>query len=50
MSLKKFKPTTPGQRHKIVSDYSEVTTNKPEKSLTKGSAKSGGRNLSLIHI
>ena len=46
MSLKKFKPTTPGQRHKIVSDYSEVTTNKPEKSLTKGSAKSGGRNNS----
>ena len=44
MSLKKFKPTTPGQRHKIVSDYSEVTTNKPEKSLTKGSGKSGGRN------
>ena len=46
MSLKKFKPTTPGQRHKIVSDYSEVTTNKPEKSLTKGSGKSGGRNNS----
>jgi len=46
MSLKKFKPTTPGQRHKVVSDYSEVTTNKPEKSLTKGSGKSGGRNNS----
>ena len=30
--FEKFKPTTPGQRHKIVSDYSEVTTNKPEKS------------------
>ena len=46
MSLKKFKPTTPGQRHKVVSDYSEVTTSKPEKSLTKGSSKSGGRNNS----
>ncbi len=44
MSLKKFKPTTPGQRHKVVSDYSEVTASKPEKSLTKGSSKSGGRN------
>ena len=44
MSLKKFKPTTPGQRHKVVSDYSEVTAYKPEKSLTKGSSKSGGRN------
>ena len=46
MSLKKFKPTSPGQRHKLVSDYSEVTTHKPEKSLTKGSGKSGGRNNS----
>jgi large subunit ribosomal protein L2 len=46
MSLKKFKPTTPGQRHKVVSDYSEVTASKPEKSLTKGSNKSGGRNNS----
>ena len=33
MSLKKFKPITPGQRHKINSDYSEITTNTPEKSL-----------------
>lgn len=44
MSLKKFKPTSPGQRHKVISDYSEVTTSKPEKSLTKGVNKSGGRN------
>ena len=46
MSLKKFKPTSPGQRHKLVSDYSEVTTSRPEKSLTKGIGKSGGRNNS----
>jgi len=46
MSLKKFKPTSPGQRHKVVSDYSEVTASKPEKALTKGSSKSGGRNNS----
>lgn len=44
MSLKKFKPTTPGQRHKIISDYSEVTAAKPEKSLVVGKSKSGGRN------
>lgn len=44
MSLKKFKPTTPGQRHKIISDYSEVTASKPEKSLVVGKSKSGGRN------
>ena len=46
MSLKKFKPTSPGQRHKVVSDYSEVTASKPEKALTIGSSKSGGRNNS----
>jgi large subunit ribosomal protein L2 len=44
MSLKKFKPTTPGQRHKIISDYAEVTASKPEKSLVEGRSKSGGRN------
>lgn len=44
MGLKKFKPTTPGQRHKIISDYSEVTKRAPEKSLVKGKNKSGGRN------
>jgi large subunit ribosomal protein L2 len=44
MGLKKFKPITPGQRHKINSDYSEITTNVPEKSLVAPMKKSGGRN------
>ncbi len=44
MGLKKFKPITPGQRHKINSTYSEVTTNVPEKSLVSKKKKSGGRN------
>jgi len=44
MGLRKFQPTTPGQRHKINSTYSEVTTNVPEKSLVAGKSKSGGRN------
>jgi large subunit ribosomal protein L2 len=44
MSLKKFKPITPGQRHKINSDYSEVTAKGPEKSLVVGKSKNGGRN------
>jgi len=44
MSLKKFKPITPGQRHKINSDYAELTTGKPEKSLLAPNKKSGGRN------
>jgi len=46
MGVRKLKPNTPGQRHKIVSDFSNVTTNKPEKSLVSGKRKSGGRNHS----
>lgn len=45
MAIKKFKPTTPSLRQKINVDYSAtLTTDKPEKSLTKGLTKSGGRN------
>ena len=44
MSLKKFKPTTPGQRHKIAVDMSDITASKPEKSLVSSMKKSGGRN------
>ncbi len=44
MGLKKFKPITPGQRHKVISDYSEVTASSPEKSLVAKKKKSGGRN------
>lgn len=44
MGVKKFSPVTPGTRFKINSDFAEVTTNKPEKSLTISIKKSGGRN------
>ena len=44
MSVRKLKPITPGQRFRIVNEYSELTTSKPEKSLLKPMKKSGGRN------
>jgi len=44
MAVRKLKPTTPGQRHKVVSTFETITTSKPEKSLVKGKTKSGGRN------
>ncbi len=44
MAVKKIKPVTPGQRRKIVNTFEELTTSRPEKSLTKGKSKSGGRN------
>jgi len=46
MGLKKLRPLTPSQRFKLVSDYSEITTNVPEKSLLVGAKRSGGRNNS----
>jgi large subunit ribosomal protein L2 len=46
MGLKKFKPITPGQRHKLISDYADVTKGTPEKSLLASKKKSGGRNNS----
>ena len=44
MGLKKFKPTTPGQRHKVVSDYSDITKVLQKRVLVKGKNKIGGRN------
>jgi large subunit ribosomal protein L2 len=44
MGLKKFKPVTPGQRDKILSDFSEITKVAPEKSLLESIKSSGGRN------
>jgi large subunit ribosomal protein L2 len=46
MGLKKFKPVTPGQRDKILSDFSEITKGKPEKSLLEVIKSTGGRNSS----
>ena len=44
MALRKLKPTTPGQRFKVVTDFDVVTTDKPEKSLLAPIKRSGGRN------
>ena len=44
MALKKYKPTTPGQRFKVISAFDEITTNKPEKSLLAPMRSTGGRN------
>jgi len=44
MGLKKFRPLTPGQRHKLTSDNKDITSDTPEKSLLAPHKKSGGRN------
>ncbi len=44
MAVRKLKPTTPGQRHKIIGALDTITASVPEKSLVYGLRKSGGRN------
>lgn len=44
MGTKSFKPTSPGQRHAKLSNFSEVTSASPEKKLTTKLSKNGGRN------
>ena len=45
MAVRKFKPTTPGQRHKVIGVFKgTITATTPEKSLTVGKRASGGRN------
>ncbi len=44
MPIRKPKPTSPGRRFVTYPDFAEITRSKPEKSLTEGLKKSGGRN------
>ena len=44
MGVRNLKPVTPGSRFASRSDFSEITTGKPEKSLTVALRKKGGRN------
>jgi large subunit ribosomal protein L2 len=44
MGIIKYKPTSPGRRFQSVSDFAEITSSEPVKSLLKPLKKSGGRN------
>src|SRR5579875_1910138 len=44
MAVRKRKPTSPGRRFQSVSDFAEITKDKPERSLVVPLPKSGGRN------
>jgi large subunit ribosomal protein L2 len=54
MALKQYKPTTPGRRGLVLVDRSGLYKGKPEKSLTEGLRKNGGRNntgrITCFHI
>ncbi|ETT88679.1 50S ribosomal protein L2 [Viridibacillus sp. FSL R5-0477] len=44
MAIKKYKPTSNGRRNMTSSDFAEITTNKPEKSLLEPTKRKAGRN------
>ncbi|OCS88003.1 50S ribosomal protein L2 [Caryophanon tenue] len=44
MAIKKYKPTTNGRRNMTSSDFAEITTNKPQKSLLAPKTRKAGRN------
>ena len=44
MGIRSRKPTSPGRRFQTVSDFAELTTDRPEKSLIAKKSGSGGRN------
>ncbi|WP_048753917.1 50S ribosomal protein L2, partial [Crocosphaera watsonii] len=44
MGIRTYRPYTPGTRQAAVSDFSEITKSKPEKSLTKYKHNKKGRN------
>ena len=54
MALKRYNPTSDGRRHMTSLSYSEITTDKPEKSLLESRSKTGGRNangrITVRHI
>lgn len=46
MGIRKFRPVTPGQRHKAIGTFDDVTTSVPEKTLVFGKRSTGGRDNS----
>ena len=44
MAIRKFKPYTPGTRQRVVTDFSEITSAKPERSLIVSKHRVKGRN------
>ena len=44
MAIRKFKPYTPGTRQRVVTDFSEITNAKPERSLIVSKHRVKGRN------
>ncbi|RYZ02094.1 MAG: 50S ribosomal protein L2 [Myxococcales bacterium] len=44
MGIRAYKPTSPARRFYTVSDFADITTDTPEKSLLESKSSTGGRN------
>src|SRR5512145_3470016 len=44
MAVRKLNPVTPGQRHRVVASFDDITSSAPEKTLLRPLQRSGGRN------
>lgn len=44
MGIRKIRPVTPGQRHKVAATFDKITKSTPEKSLLAPHKSTGGRN------
>jgi large subunit ribosomal protein L2 len=44
MGIRNYKPTSPARRYYSVSDFKEITTDVPERSLLEKQVRTGGRN------
>jgi large subunit ribosomal protein L2 len=45
LTIKKYNPTSPGRRSATVSEFDDITRDRPEKSLTSELKKKAGRNV-----
>jgi len=45
MAIRSFKPYTPGTRTRVVTDFSEVTSSKPERSLVVSKHQKKGATI-----
>ena len=54
MAVIRYKPTSPARRNMSVSDFAEITSTTPERSLLVSKNKTGGRNnlgrITVRHI
>ena len=44
MAIRNFRPYTPGTRTRVVTDFSEITSRKPERTLVVAKHRRKGRN------